>query len=297
MSGIEPEDLIKALESTGKFRVLRKLDLAKMLSMNDGSSVFRGIFLDIESTGLDPSKCEPIELAMLPFDYTEDGRVFSVSAEFHQFNEPSEPIPLEVTAITGITDEQVAGHKLDVTAIDTFAEQAALIVAHNAAFDRPIAERISPLFARLPWACTMRDVPWRDEGIEGRRLSDLLAQFSYFFDGHRAVDDCRAGIALNTLTLPKSGKRVMEKLLQVARRPTWRLFAERAPFEAKDVLKYRGYRWNTNFDLGPRAWVIDVDSDHVEKEIQFLESEILPPGSPPSICKITAFQRYANRSR
>jgi DNA polymerase-3 subunit epsilon len=291
------DSMVRALEETGQYRVLRRLDLARRLELNDGTPVRRGIFLDIESTGLDPSSSEPIELAMVPFDYTNDGRVFAVHTALHQFNEPSEPIPPEITAITGLTDEQVIGHKLDTATIDAFASQAAVILAHNAAFDRPFAERISPLFAAKPWACTMCDVPWRDEGIEGRRLSDLLSCFSYFFDPHRAVDDCQAGIALTTMVLPKSGKRVLEKLLHVARQPTWRIFAEGAPFETKDVLKHRGYRWNTNPSVGPRAWRIDVDPDHVEAEVAFLKTEILRSNATPPIYEITAFQRYSNRSR
>ncbi len=293
----DPDSMVRALEETGQYRVLRRLDLARRLELNDGTPVRRGIFLDIESTGLDPSSSEPIELAMVPFDYTNDGRVFAVHTALHQFNEPSEPIPSEITAITGLTDEQVMGHKLDAATIDAFAGQAAVILAHNAAFDRPFAERISPLFAAKPWACTMCDVPWRDEGIEGRRLSDLLSCFSYFFDAHRAVDDCRAGIALTTMVLPKSGKRVLEKLLQVARQPTWRIFAEGAPFETKDALKHRGYRWNTNPGVGPRAWRIDVDPDRVEAEVAFLRTEILRSNATPPIYEITAFQRYSNRSR
>jgi DNA polymerase-3 subunit epsilon len=293
----DTESMVRALEETGEYRVLRRLDLARCLELNDGTPVRRGIFLDIESTGLDPSSSEPIEFAMVPFDYTGDGRVFAVHPALHQFNEPSEPIPSEITAITGLTDERVAGHKLDRATIDAFADQAAVILAHNAAFDRPFAERISPIFAAKPWACTMCDVPWKDEGIEGRRLSDLLSRFSYFFDAHRAVDDCQAGIALTTMVLPKSRQRVLGKLLEVARQPTWRIFADSAPFETKDILKHRRYRWNTDPAVGPRAWYIDVDPDRVEAEIAFLRVEILRSNATPSMYEITAFQRYSTRSQ
>lgn len=293
----DPESMARALEGTGKYRVLRRLDLMRQLETNDGTAVRRGIFLDIESTGLDVSNSEPIEFAMVPFDYTADGRIFTVHAAFHQLNEPSEPIPPEITAITGLTDEQVAGHKLDRSTIDAFADQAAVILAHNAAFDRPFAERISPIFAAKPWGCTMCDVPWTEEGVEGRRLSDLLSRFSYFFDAHRAVDDCQAGISLATMRLPKSGRRVLERLLEVARQPTWRIFADGAPFEAKDALKSRRYRWNTDPGIGPRAWYIDVGPDRIEPEIAFLKGGILRSNVKPPIYEITAFQRYSSRSQ
>lgn len=291
------ERMVRSLEGSGQYRVFRRLDVSRHLASNDGTPTRCGMFLDIESTGLDLSASEPIELAMIPFDYTADGRVFAVGQPLHQFNEPNVPIPSEITAITGLTDEEVAGQSFDISAIEQFAERAALIVAHNAAFDRPFAERISPVFASKPWACTMCDVPWKEEGIEGRRLSDLLARFSYFFDAHRAVDDCQAGVALATMILPKSGQRVLEKLLQVARKPTWRIFADGAPFETKEILKRRGYRWNTDAAIGPRAWRIDIDSDRVESEIVFLKREILKTNAVPPVHEITAYQRYSARTQ
>lgn len=292
----DPEWMVRALEASGQYRVLRRLDVARCLAPNDGTPTRCGMFLDIESTGLNPLASEPIEFAMIPFDYTADGRVFAVHQPLHQFNEPQIPIPSEITAITGLTDDDVAGHKFDISAIEKFTEQAVLILAHNAAFDRPFAERISPIFAARPWACTMSDVPWRGEGVQGRRLSDLLARFFYFFDAHRAVDDCQAGIALTTMVLPKSGQRVLEKLLEVARKPTWRIFADGAPFETKDILKSRGYRWNTDTTIGPRAWRIDVDSDRLEEELVFLKQEILKRGVMPPLQEITAYQRYSMRA-
>jgi len=293
----DPESVVRELEASGKYRVLRRLDLPRLLAENLGTPTKCGIFLDIESTGLNPVLNEPIEFAMVPFEYTTDGRVVAVREPLHQFNEPTEAIPSEITAITGLTDAHVAGHKLDVSAIEMFAAQAAIIIAHNAAFDRPFAERISPVFAAKPWACTMCDVPWKEEGIEGRRLSDLLSRFSYFFDAHRAVDDCNGGIALTTMTLPVSGRTVLDRLLEGARQPTWRIFAEGAPFETKEVLKQRGYRWNTDAAVGPRAWRIDVDEGRVETEITFLKTDILRSRSIPSVSEITAFQRYSARNR
>ena len=83
-----------------------------------------GILLDTETTGLDHAKDEIIELGMVKFDYTPDGRIVGVRDTFSAFNEPSVPIPPEVTALTGITDEMVAGHKIDEAAVNAFADDA-----------------------------------------------------------------------------------------------------------------------------------------------------------------------------
>jgi len=291
------DELARLLEESGDFRVLRRLKLSELIKQSDGSKTRTGIFLDVESTGLDTRTSEIIEVGLMPFEYCSDGRIVSVGKPLHQLNEPSDPIPSEITAITGLTDELVAGHRLDIPVIEKFAGQADLVLAHNAAFDRPFAERISRIFATKPWACTMCDVPWKAEGIEGRRLSDLLSCFQYFFEAHRAVDDCEAGIALLTMLLPKSRERVLSRVLQAARTPTWRIFADAAPFETKDTLKRRGYKWNPDRELGPRAWWKDVPSELVDDEVEYLSREIFQRSVKPLMFEITAFQRYSTRLR
>lgn len=291
------EDLARRLEASGNFRVLRRLKLSERIEPSDGSPSRTGMFLDVESTGLDVRTSEIIELSVTPFEYSVDGRIISVGQPLHQFNEPTDPIPSEITAITGLTDELVAGHRLDIPAIEAFVERANILLAHNAAFDRPLVERICPIFAAKPWGCTMCDVPWKEEGVEGRRLSELLSGFQYFFEAHRAVDDCEAGIALLTMKLPKSGERVLSSVLRAARQPTWRIFADAAPFDTKDVLKHRGYKWNADQTLGPRAWWKDVPPELVDAEVAFQQSEIFRSPVKLPIFEITAFQRYSMRLR
>jgi len=75
-----------------------------------------GILLDTKTTGLDHYKDEVIELGMVKFDCTPDGRFVRVRDTFSAFNEPSEPIPAEITALTGITDQMVASHRIDEAA-------------------------------------------------------------------------------------------------------------------------------------------------------------------------------------
>ncbi len=289
------EDLARRLEASGNFRVLRRLKLSECIEPSDGVQTRTGMFLDVESTGLDIRASEIIELAIIPFEYDVDGRIVSVGQPLHQLNEPANPIPSEIAAITGLTDQLLAGHRLDIPALEAFVERANILFAHNAAFDRPIVERISPIFSVKPWACTMCDVPWKEEGVEGRRLSELLSGFKYFFEAHRAVDDCEAGIALLTMSLPKSGERVLSRVLKSARQPTWRIFADAAPFEAKDLLKVRGYKWNADRALGPRAWWIEVPSDLIDAEVDFLQSDIFRSPVQLPMFEITAFQRYSMR--
>lgn len=283
------------LEASGRYRVLRRLDLTACLASPDGSPIRLGMFLDLESTGLDPLTCEPLELAVVPFEYRADGAVVAVHPPLHQFNQPSAPIDPEIEAITGITDAMVAGQHIDAERVAAFVEPAAIIIAHNAAFDRPLAERIVPEFSDKPWACTMADVDWRAEGIGGRRLGDLLGGYGLFFDAHRAIGDCEAGIALLAQKLPRSQRSVLGAILHVARRPRWRIYAIDAPFDCREALRGRGYRWNAGPAFGPRAWWIELEGARVEAELAFLEADIFGRPVDLPIREINAYDRFASR--
>ena len=140
MEAHDYEAMAAALEATGDYRILRRLQHRQQLLPNDGSPTRLGIFLDLETTGLDPVKSEIIEIAMLPFIYSLDGRIFEVKEPFQGLRQPSTQIPPEITRLTGITDEMVAGKSIDLGEVSAFASGAAIIVAHNAGFDRRFAE-------------------------------------------------------------------------------------------------------------------------------------------------------------
>ncbi len=285
-----------ALEATGNYRLLRKLQTPHVYIPDDGTPLRTAIFLDVETTGLDAARCEIIELAMTPFTYAADGRIFSVGTAFQGLREPSHPIPPEVTAITGIDDAMVAGHSIDPAAAADFIAQADLLIAHNAGFDRRFMERFCPEFAHKPWACSMSQIDWQAEGFEGLRLTWLAATYGFFYDKHRAVHDCHAGIELLARPLPKSGRRAMAQLLDRARAPNWRLWASHAPFDMKDALKTRGYRWNGDGVGALRAWYIDVSDERREDEIAFLHQEIYGREVEINQRKIDAFDRFSDRA-
>jgi DNA polymerase-3 subunit epsilon len=154
------EAMARTLEATGRYRVMRRLTQRPAVEPNDGCETRLGLFVDTETTGLDHRRDEVIELAMVRFTYGIDGRV-----SFEKLRQPSRPIPDAVTALTGISNEMVAGKKLHPAEIVAYADSADLICAHNAAFDRGFLEGLSDLFVRKPWACSMSQIRWADEGL------------------------------------------------------------------------------------------------------------------------------------
>src|ERR1700746_1582908 len=128
--------MAEALAKSANYRVLRRLVPRTTFSRSMGQRTKTGILLDVETTGLDQQKDEIIELGMVKFDYLPDGRIASLRDVYASFNEPAEPIPLEVTALTGITDEMVAAQRIDDSAVISFVDDAVIVIAHNASFDR-----------------------------------------------------------------------------------------------------------------------------------------------------------------
>jgi DNA polymerase-3 subunit epsilon len=289
------EGMAAALEASGRYRVLRKLQPRHVLSVMDGSPMRMGLFLDLETTGLDPIRDEIIEFAMVPFTYGLDGRVFEIHEPFHSLRQPSILIPPEVTALTGIDDAMVAGKVIDPAAVAAFAAPAAIVIAHNAGFDRRFAERFSEGFYTKAWACSMSQVPWAGEGFDGTKLRYLAAGCGFFFDGHRATDDCQAAIEILARPLPRSGTPALAKLLEEARKATCRVWAENAPYDFKDVLKARGYRWNGEANGRPRAWYIDVGEDRLDQELAYLRTEIFKYDASIPVVRLTAYDRFSDR--
>ncbi|MBS1078956.1 3'-5' exonuclease [Gluconobacter kondonii] len=289
------EALANRLEASEDYRVLRRLRPSVLGHKPEGRGLRTGLFVDLETTGLDPRQDEIIEIGMVPFIYRIDGLLLGTLPAFSRLREPSIPVPAFVQDLTGLTPERLAGHTISPDEVAAFALDASLVIAHNAAFDRPFLERFCPAFVNKPWACSMEDIPWDQAGFEGRKLGHLGLQAGFFFDGHQAVDDCQAAIALLGHTGFPESRSALSLLLERARTVWTRLWAEYAPFELKDTLKARGYRWNDGSDGRPKAWFIDRPPEEVEEEVRFLRSEIYQREIDIPVRPVEAGDRFTNR--
>lgn len=288
------EDAARALEASGDYKVLRRLLPREVFDTAEYQDARIGILLDVETTGLDAETDEIIELGMLKFTLTPDGRVGRVVERFQGFREPRVEIPASVTEITGITPQMVAGQSIDAERVERFIADAALVIAHNARFDRRFSERLWPGFVGKHWACSQTEVDWRARGHAGARLGYLLYDRGLFHDGHRAVNDCEAQLEL-LAGAGDGGRTPLGELLENARKVKVRVSAVGAPFEAKDILKARGYRWNNGDGGGHRAWWIDVDAAAAAAEVAYLRAEIFKREADIPAQRISGMERFSAR--
>jgi len=290
------EECIKKLEDSGDYKVIRRFTPVEQYQSDNGSEKRIGIFLDTETTGLDFEDDAIIELAMVPFEFDSEGNIYRILPEYNALQDPGMPIPKLATDITGITDEMVAGQAIDKEQVAKMLSDAVIVIAHNARFDRPFVESFMDEFKDISWACSIADINWNAEGMEGVKLEFLAYKYGFFFEGHRASIDCQAGIEILSQTLFKSGERVLKRLLESARRTDVRLWAEGAPFEKKDDLKKRGYRWSPGGGGKRKAWYRDLDEELLSEEMIYLNDHIYPRAiSELPMDRFNAKQRYSHR--
>lgn len=287
---------IELLTQSGEYRVIEKYRKPDFYHQdtNDATPKKRGIFLDLETTGGDYKQDKVIELGMAVFDYAPDGRIFSIVEEFCEFQDPGIPIPELITKLTGITDDMVRGQKINIEKVKELVQSADILIAHNADFDRKFIESFLPSFPLKPWGCSLKDIHWKNEEIESAKQEYLAYKFGFYYEGHRAINDCLAGLHILSKTLPISQEKALGQLLTHARKNSFKLWATRCPFEQKDVLKARGYRWHADGQAKYKAWAIELtDETALSEEIAFLWREVYNKQVKEPIDVFNAYSRYS----
>ena len=68
--------------------------------------------------------------------------------------------------------------------------------------------------------------------------------------------------------------RPLARLLESARKATIRIYATDAPFDKKDLLKARRYRWSNGEEGRKKAWWRELSEDQVEAEYGWLAEQV-----------------------
>ena len=280
--------------SRGNYRVIRPLQSRTSFSTTQPpEKLITVAILDTETTGINFGRDKIIELGMVLVEICpETGQAYRVIKVFDELEDPGMPIPEESTRVHHITDDMVAGKRIDDTEVESLMASVSLVVAHNAGFDRLFVEERFPIFATKAWACSFRQIPWSEEGMGSASLEFLAYRCGFHFTGHRATTDCYALLEVLQEPLPTSGSIAMQVLLHNARIPEIKITALGSPFESKDTLKERAYRWNAE----KKVWAKNISKQDLDEEVAWLKASVYAGKSfRLELEKMTAMNRFSNR--
>lgn len=235
------------------------------------SRLKKGAVVDVETTGLDRKNDLVIELGLRRFEFEPTtGDIVRIGESLTGLQDPGRPLSPEITRLTGLTDADLQGQSIDWKKVDQLLADVDVIVAHNASFDRPFFDRFAEQSRKRLWACSFKQVAWDEKGFASSKLELLCLFHGYFTAAHRALNDVDALLCLLSFKCRQSGETYFRELMDRADRPYVKVVAASSPFESKDLLKARGYRW----DPLARVWQKMILSSQLTDEVSWLESSV-----------------------
>lgn len=198
---------------------------------------------DVESTGLNPTTDEVIELGCILYSLSHNTVLQQVSTLM--------PVSVDVNPVEHINGISAgAASKLDgrpfqseaIDLIESIMAYADGILAHNAPFDRSFVDRleISTVASSVPWIDT-RSVTWPRATRQRCNLVELALAYSIpVWSNHRALTDCQ--LLAHIIQREPDAKRLLEKELESKVWATWRTTVNDKEGQAR--AKAAGFRWN-----------------------------------------------------
>lgn len=279
---------IKELENMG-YKVLKPVPkLEKTCDIDNIHGTF--CVIDLETTGLNYKTNEIIEIGIIECAFNSDS--ISFYQYYNELQQPIKTITNEITQITGITHDDVKDRQINWKKVANIIRDCSFVLCHNSGFDRKFLELQTPSYVKevvekRPFGCTQQDVDWLKRGFAAPKLELLNYHAGYWYDAHRALDDCWA--TLNLLTA-KEFTGVFQEILNNIKLKNYKIFADGAKYEQRHTLKRNGYRWNAD----NRVWFKSVKGQTSKnQEIEFLKTDLGLRN--PSIIKLTAKERYSSR--
>jgi len=153
MSEKQMQKSMEVLEATGQYKVLARVPESLQQLSEINGRLFKAAIIDLETTGLNPKEDEIIEIGTLIVSFTNEDGFVALELTDNQLQQPEKPISEEITRITGITNEEVAGKAINWQLLEEALKDVDLIICHNASFDRNFMElqTPAPLFYRCLW--------------------------------------------------------------------------------------------------------------------------------------------------
>lgn len=222
-----------------------------------------GLIVDLETTGIDSEKDKIIEIGLLEFAVSEFERP-TITGMYSGLEDPGQPLRPEIKKLTGLSDQVLAGKKIEWDTVRQYFDKASVVIAHNMPFDRGfLLKRPELKLEATHWACSIRHIDWDGKGFRSKALNYLAADSGFVNPfAHRALFDCATTFRL-------IGDHFQE-LIQSSYLAEYRVLARGAPYEAKDKLREHAYYWDP---IG-RVWHKTILEDRLPLEREFLAKEV-----------------------
>ncbi|WP_233128457.1 MULTISPECIES: 3'-5' exonuclease [Synechococcales] len=224
------------------------------------------LILDTETTGLEPSSAECIEVGAVLFHVPQRAVLSQVSFLLPAQVNPAEAVNGIAAAVTQLPQPWQAG----LQHFEAMLGAADAVLAHNAAFDAQWFGRgpLPPI--NKAWICSMDDIRWPAERHlrPAPSVRDLALAYGVpVWAAHRALTDC--------IYLVQVFERCtnLEELLVAALEPKL-LFRANLTYAERHRAKEAGFRWN---DPVRGAWTRRLS----EREAQALPFPVQPVDADP----------------
>lgn len=196
----------------------------------------RLLILDTETTGLDPDQHQCIEVGAVLYDVPHRAVLSQISWLLPCQTNPAQAI----NGIDPAVSRQPQPWRTALQCFEAMLDDADVVVAHNAAFDRQWFGRGELPAIDKPWLCSMEDLRWPPERQLRATPSvrDLALAYGVpVWAAHRALTDC-IYLAQVFDRCPE-----LEGLLQAGLEPR-RLYRARLSYEERHKAREAGFRWN-----------------------------------------------------
>lgn len=240
----------------------------------DNARRMRMCVVDTESTGVNPGTDEVIEVGIVIATWAQLAPETWLLEDVQELpallQQPSFPIPPGASAVNGIYDADVEGKSFDWQIVYDAMMSCDLTVAFNAPFDRPMIHhefiRRNIRLPIVPWACALEQIDWRNSpGRPPVRNLEVLAPWNgFFYDAHRAVNDCHATVHL--LNVSGQAYRLLETLGQMH----YFVFcgARTINTSHNEHLKAVGFRWSPDKKGWWKLCLTDEERDAILDHLQ-----------------------------
>lgn len=274
------QSALETLESTGDFRILRKIYPQSTFSSQTADICV--LIIDTETSGMeikDGHKVIEIGGILVGFN-KESGAPVEVYDTYSELEYPGFDLDPDNIAVHGITNEDLTDKAFDDDKLNDLASKADLVICHNSRFDRPFLEERFPVFKDKVFGCSLLDVEWAKSGYRSGKLEFIAVDQGKFYEAHRALEDCVALLSILSEKMPDTGEMPFQKILRNCIEPSFIIGAYRSPFAKNPVLKKLGFTFNKEESI----WEISCSNKLRAREVsELLQAQVYETKDPITI--------------